>query len=170
MELEMLAAIACRAMAFQPNVAEMRAVRAIAITSLIVGTMDIASAIIITLLRGGTIMRLMQFIASGLLGKEAFQGGLPIAVLGLALHFVIAFGLVTVFYFASRKLAFLRQHPGPAGIIYGLVVFAVMNLIVLPLSAAAPRHSVSGDLVQIAIHMFVIGLPTSLLLRRFSYD
>ncbi|MDP9097475.1 MAG: hypothetical protein M3N48_00580 [Verrucomicrobiota bacterium] len=115
-------------------------------------------------------MQLMQFIASGLLGKQAFQGGLPIAALGLALHFVIAFGLVTVFYFASRKLAFLRQQPVPSGIIYGLVVFAVMNLIVLPLSAAAPRHSRSGDVIQLAIHMFVIGLPTSFLLRRFSYD
>lgn len=148
----------------------MRAFRAIAITGLIVGTMDITSAIIITIVRGGTIMRLMQFIASGVLGKQAFQGGLPIAALGLALHFLIAFGLVTAFYFASRKIALLRQHPVPSGIIYGLIVFAVMNLIVLPLSAAAARHSLSGDLIQIAIHMFVIGLPTSLLLHRFSYD
>jgi hypothetical protein len=115
-------------------------------------------------------MRLMQFIASGLLGKQAFEGGLPIAALGLALHFLIAFGLVTVFYSASRQFAFLRQHPVPSGIIYGLIVFAIMNLIVLPLSAAAPRHSLWGDLIQIGIHMFVIGLPTSLLLRRFSYD
>jgi hypothetical protein len=146
------------------------AVRAIVVTGLIVGTMDITSAIIITLVRGGTIMRLMQFIASGLLGRQAFQGAVGIAFLGLALHFVIAFGLVTVFYFASRKLAFLRNYPVPSGIIYGLIVFAVMNLIVLPLSAAAPRHSLSGDLIQIGIHLFIIGLPTSLLLRRFSYE
>lgn len=132
--------------------------------------MDIASAIIITLLRGGTILRLMQFIASGLLGRQAFEGGLPIGFLGLALQFVIAFGLVTVFYFARGELAFVRNYPVPSGIIYGLIVFAVMNLIVLPLSAAAPRHSVSGDLIQIGIHMFIIGLPTSLLLRRFSYE
>jgi hypothetical protein len=132
--------------------------------------MDITSAIIITLLRGGTIMRLMQFIASGLLGRQAFQGGAEIAFLGLALHFVIAFGLVTVFYFAGGKIALLRNYPVPSGIIYGLIVFAVMNLIVLPLSAATPRHSLSGDLIQIAIHMFVIGVPTSLLLRRFSYE
>jgi hypothetical protein len=148
----------------------MHAFPAIAITGLIVGAMDITSAIVLTLLRGGTIMRLMQFIASGLLGKSAFQGGLATAVLGLALHFVIAFGLVTVFYIASRKLAFLSQRPVPSGIAYGLIVFAVMNLIVLPLSAATPRHSLSGDLIQIAIHMFIIGLPTSLLIHRFSHD
>ena len=106
------------------------AFRAILTAGLVVGAMDITSAIVLTLLHGGTIMRLMQFIASGLLGKSAFQGGLATAALGLALHFVIAFGLVTVFYFASRKLAFLRQRPVPSGIAYGLIVFAVMNLIV----------------------------------------
>ena len=146
------------------------AFRAILTAGLVVGAMDITSAIVLTLLRGGTIMRLMQFIASGLLGKSAFQGGLATAALGLALHFVIAFGLVTVFYFASRKLAFLRQRPVLSGIAYGLIVFAVMNLIVLPLSAATPRHSLSGDLIQIAIHMFIIGLPTSLLLHRLSHE
>lgn len=146
------------------------AFRAILTAGLVVGAMDITSAIVLTLLHGGTIMRLMQFIASGLLGKSAFQGGLATAALGLALHFVIAFGLVTVFYFASRKLAFLRQRPVPSGIAYGLIVFAVMNLIVLPLSAATPRHSLSGDLIQIAIHMFIIGLPTSLLLHRLSHE
>jgi hypothetical protein len=52
--------------------------------------------------------------------------------------------------------------------IYGLIVFGVMNLIVLPLSAAKPRHTLTGDLIQIGIHMFVIGLPTALLIRRFS--
>jgi hypothetical protein len=146
------------------------AFRAILITGLIVGAMDITSAIVITLLHGGTITRLMQFIASGLLGKSAFQGGLATAALGLALHFVIAFGLVTVFYFASCKFAFLRQSPVLSGIAYGLIVFAIMNLIVLPLSAATPRHSLSGDLIQIAIHMFIIGLPTSLLLHRLSHE
>ena len=146
------------------------AFRAILITGLIVGAMDITSAIVITLLHGGTITRLMQFIASGLLGKSAFQGGLATAALGLALHFVIAFGLVTVFYFASCKLAFLRGRPVLSGIAYGLIVFAIMNLIVLPLSAATPRHSLSGDLIQIAIHMFIIGLPTSLLLHRLSHE
>lgn len=146
----------------------MRAVRAIAISGLIVGTMDIASAIIIAILRGSTVPRLMQFIASGLLGPSAFQGGAATVALGLGLHFLIAFSLVAVFYAASRSLGFLRRQAVVSGLVYGLIVFGVMNLIVLPLSAAKPRHSLSGDLIQIGIHMFVIGLPTALLVRRFS--
>lgn len=146
----------------------MRAVRTIAITGLIVGTMDITSAIIIAIWRGSTVTRLMQFIASGLLGPKAFGGGPTILALGLGLHFVIAFSLVAVFYAASRSLIFLRRQAVVSGLVYGLVVFGIMNLIVLPLSAAKPRHSLSGDLIQVGIHMFVIGLPTALLVRRFS--
>jgi hypothetical protein len=144
------------------------ALRAILLTGLIVGAMDITSAFILALSRGSTVTRLLQFIASGLLGPAAFQGGMATAALGLALHFLIAFTLVVVFYAASRRFDFLRRRAVLSGIIYGLVVYAVMTLVVLPLSAARPRHSVTGDLIQIGIHMFVIGLPTSLLLRRLS--
>ena len=144
------------------------AVRTIAITGLIVGTMDITAAIIQAISRGATATRLLQFVASGLIGQNAFQGGAATAALGLGLHFVIAFTLVTVFYVASRNFVFLRHYPVVSGLAYGLIVFAFMNLIVLPLSAAKPRHSLSGDLIQIGIHMFIIGLPTSLLVRRLS--
>jgi hypothetical protein len=130
--------------------------------------MDITSAFILALSRGSTVSRLLQFIASGLLGAQAFQGGTATAVLGLVLHFVIAFTLVAIFYAASRSFGFLRQHAVSSGLVYGLAVYGMMNLVVLPLSAARPKHSVAGDLIQIGIHMFVIGLPTSLLLRRLS--
>ena len=130
--------------------------------------MDITSAFVLALWRGSTVPRLLQLIASGLFGSRAFAGGTAMALLGLALHFLIAFTLVTVFYAARQTVGFVRQHAALSGIIYGLTVYAVMNLLVLPLSAARPRHSLTGDLIQIGIHMFIIGLPTSLLLRRLS--
>jgi hypothetical protein len=145
-----------------------RDIRAIAITGLIVGAMDITSAFIIAISRGSTVTRLLQFVASGVLGPSAFEGGLATAALGLLLHFVIAFTVVEVFYFARRSFAVVRNNPVVSGVIYGLLVWIVMNLVVLPLSAARPRHSLTGDLIQIGIHMFIIGLPTSLLLHRLS--
>ena len=144
------------------------AVRTIAITGVIVGAMDITSAFIIAISRGSTATRLLQFVASGLIGQKAFQGGAATAALGLGLHFLIAFSLVGVFYAASRGLAFLRRQAVVSGLIYGLIVFGVMNLVVLPLPAAKPRHSWTGDLLQVGIHLFIIGLPTALLIRRFS--
>jgi hypothetical protein len=144
------------------------AVRTIALTGLIVGAMDITSAFIIAISRGSTAIRLLQFVASGLIGQKAFQGGAATVALGLGLHFVIAFAVVVVFYFASRQLSWLRRQAVLSGMVYGLIVFGVMNLIVLPLSAAKPRHTLTGDFIQIGIHIFVIGLPTALLIRRFS--
>ena len=130
--------------------------------------MDITSALIMAVARGSTPMRLLQFVASGLLGRDAFQGGAATAALGLALHFLIAFAVVIVFFFARQRLAFTQQWPIASGIAYGLLVYGVMNAVVLPLSRAPVRHALVPDLIQVAIHMFIIGLPTSLLLRRFS--
>ncbi len=144
------------------------ALRPIIITGLIVGAMDITSAIVMAIIRGSTAMRLLQFVASGLLGARAFAGGWPTAALGLALHFVVAFGVVAVFYFTSRRFVMLLEKPVVSGVAYGVIVFAVMNLIIVPLSAAKPRHGLVPDLIQLAIHMFIIGLPTALLVRRFS--
>ena len=91
------------------------AARAILVTGLIVGTMDIISAFIIALSRGSTVTRLLQFIASGLLGPPAFQGGAATAILGLALHFFIAFTLVAIFHAARRSLRFFEStRSGPA--------------------------------------------------------
>src|SRR4051794_14841183 len=105
----------------------MRALRTIAITGLVVGAMDITSAFIIAISRGSTATRLLQFVASGLIGPSAFQGGAGTAALGLGLHFMIAFSLVAIFYAASRRIAFLRRQAVISGIIYGLIVFAFMN-------------------------------------------
>jgi hypothetical protein len=144
------------------------ALRPILITGTIVGVMDITSAIVMTIIRGSTAMRVLQFVASGLLGPRAFAGDWPVAALGLALHFVVAFAVVAVLYLASRRFVVLRDKPIASGLAYGVIVFAVMNLIVVPLSAAKPRHALVPDLIQLAIHMLIIGLPTALLLRRVS--
>jgi len=113
-------------------------------------------------------MRILQSVASGLLGKPAFEGGVPIAILGLALHFFIAFSWAAIFYLASRAIPALTRHAVIAGVFYGFLIYAVMNLVVLPLSAY-PRKVTFPLLVLVTgllVHMFCIGLPISLAVRR----
>ena|SRR6266567_9131909 len=109
-------------------------------------------------------------IASGLLGKNAFQGGLATYVLGIALHFFIAFSAAAVYYAASRKLEFLKEHAVVCGLFYGIAVFLVMNLIVLPLSAIHSRgpFPLAGLIQGLLVHMFFVGLPISFSVRRYS--
>lgn len=109
-------------------------------------------------------------IASGLMGPSALQGGTPAWILGLALHFFIALSAAAVYYGASRKLKFLAESPIVCGLFYGIAVFLVMNLIVLPLSAIHFRgpFGYSALVRGLLVHMFLIGLPIAWSVRRYA--
>lgn len=137
---------------------------------LIAGTMDITAAILTYKVRNNVPpVRILQSVASGLLGKDAFAGGAPTAALGLFLHFVIAFGATTVFYLVSRKMPWLIQNAVIAGILYGIVVQQFMQQVVLPLSAfhKAP-FSFSALVIGLVTHIVCVGLPIALCVKRFS--
>jgi hypothetical protein len=106
----------------------------------------------------------------GLLGKSAFHGGAGTYALGLFLHFFIAFSVATIYYAASRRLTFLKEHPLVCGLFYGAAVDQVMTLIVLPLSAlhAAGPYKHHDLLLGIIVHSIVVGLPISFSVRRFA--
>src|SRR5260370_41282867 len=106
------------------------ALLAIAVGGLIAGALDITQAIILF----GKKVPLV--IAAGLLGKGPLHdGGAGTYVLGLFLHFLIAFSVATIYYAASRRLRFLIEHPLMCGLFSRAAVQPVMTLIVLPLSA-----------------------------------
>jgi hypothetical protein len=133
------------------------------------GLLDITAAFITWGVQGVSPSRLLQAIASGWLGAEAFQGGWQASLLGAFFHFFIAFSAATVFYVASRTMRFLTQHAILSGVAYGVAVYLVMNFVVIPLSClhAAP-FSPARALLAIATHMVCVGLPIALVVKRFS--
>ena len=144
------------------------ALRAILTAGLVVGVLDISSAFVIWWQRGVGARRGLQGIAAGLLGANSFDGGVITAGLGLALHFFVAFVVVTIFYLASRKIGFLTRHPVVSGIWYGIGVYVVMYWLVLPTVFPTFRHRLGNDLLAIAIHISLIGLPCALIVSRYS--
>ncbi|HVF68082.1 MAG TPA: hypothetical protein VM914_10480 [Pyrinomonadaceae bacterium] len=139
---------------------------------LIAGAIDITYACVFSYARRGVPPgRILQSVASGALGDAAFQGGTTAAALGLLLHFIIALIWAAVYYLASRKLRVLASAPYVCGIVYGLLIFAAMNYVVIPLSAApfgAPPPSSPAFGTGLLVHMLGIGLPIALATRRFS--
>lgn len=144
------------------------AVSAILIGGAIAGACDITYAITFWAFRGVPATRVLQSVASGLLGAPAFNGGLATAALGLALHFVIAFSAATIFYIAARAIPILTRRAVLSGILYGLAIYAAMNLVVLPLSAFPRKVTfpLLATTTGLFVHMFFIGLPISLAVRR----
>ena len=143
--------------------------QAIVMAGAICGTMDITAALTVYGSMGIKPMRLLQGISSGLLGSQAYQGGIPTAALGFVCHFVVAFGAAAVYYALSRKLRFLTDYAIPCGVAYAVIVYFFMQNIVLPLSRAAPRPFVlTFMIIGIVIHICCVGLPIALTIRRYA--
>lgn len=109
-------------------------------------------------------------IAGGLLGKSAFHGAAGTYVLGVLLHFFIALSAASIYYAASTRLEFLREHPLVCGLFFGGAVQEVMNLVVLPLSALHSKGPYElHDLIKgLLMHMIVVGLPIAYSVNRFA--
>ena len=140
------------------------ALLAIAVGGLASGVLDLLQ---VCILSGWDIP---LFIAGGLLGPKAFQGGVGTYVLGIVLHFFVTFSMTATYYAASRRLVFLTEHPLVCGLSYGVAAELVMILVVLPLSALHERGPYQlHDLRQwLLVHMVVVGLPIAYSVRRFA--
>ncbi|MBX6363721.1 MAG: hypothetical protein IRZ00_07630 [Gemmatimonadetes bacterium] len=141
----------------------LRPVPALSLGALAVALLDIADALVFFGLRGVAPIRVFQSIAGGLLGPATFQGGLATAALGGLLHLLIATCIVATYHLASRKVRTLARRPLRWGPLYGIVVYGVMNLVVLPLSAAGGGPKPLAAVVNgLLIHILGVGLPSAL--------
>jgi hypothetical protein len=134
----------------------------------VAGTLDIVYACVFwAIKRGVAPQRILQRVASGLLGEASLTGGWATAALGLALHFFIAISMATVYYLVARRWATLWHRPVSYGAAYGLLLYVIMNYVVVPLSAAGPG---SQDPVwvgmSIVVHALLIGVPCAIFARR----
>ncbi len=154
--------------------AKAKPAQAIVVGGLIAGALDITYACIFFGLRNHlTPIQICQSVARGALGKQAFEGGLKTATLGLFFHFLIALTAATVYFLASRVLRVMITQPIVCGILYGLCVYFFMYGIIMRISAI---HSTTLPWVypwrvlipNLLIHMLGIGLPIALAVRRYS--
>lgn len=125
--------------------------------TVLLGTLDLAFACTYWSVRPA---RILQGIASGWLGEQAFHGGSATAWLGALLHYAMLWAMVATFHVASRRAPVLTRKPWLSGSLYGLLLYVVMNAIVLPMSAAAKMPFIVGwVLCSIAVHVLLIGVP-----------
>ena len=130
----------------------------------IAGLLDMTSAYI-------TFGRYMPIgIAGGIVGAAGRHLNAGQYILGLCIHYFIAFSAASAYCVASKKLPFLRDHFFVCGIFYGIGFFLFMQLIVLPLSAyhSMGPYTYRGLMQGLLAHIFLIGLPIATSLRILS--
>jgi hypothetical protein len=142
-------------------------VKPIVIATLLCGTLDILFAILLTLWRGREPAAMLRFVASGPF-PHAADWGAPGSALGLAVHYALMAIMVSAFVLAVRAPPSLLDRPVVAGLVLGLISYAVMNLIVVPLRfpAAWPPTALSIG-TQLFAHIVLVGWPSALIARRY---
>jgi hypothetical protein len=138
---------------------------AIAVGAIVAGTLHLAYAI----LTAGWSIPLA--ITGGLLGPQIVEtGGAGAYTLGVLLHYTFATAMAAIYFGASRRLPFLVDHWLVCGAFYGIAVYLVMHLVVLPLSALHnPGPYTAGDeVVGLVEHMITVGLPIAYSVRRYA--
>jgi hypothetical protein len=142
--------------------------KTILLAGLLAGTLDITSAFIYVSILGREPIRVLYYIASAIMGKDAMTGSTLIAIFGLALHYFIAFSFTFFFFLIYPKLKIMAKNKYITAIVYGLFVWAVMNLLVVPLSnVKTGPFNLKNAGINAGILIIAIGLPVSLIAHAY---
>jgi hypothetical protein len=139
-----------------------RLARAVLLTGIIDG---LFSSVLSVAFYGSTVSRLFQGVASTLVGSRALEGGTPFALLGILMHFGVAFGWSAVFLFLALRLrpvrSLLASRYGVVKVaaLYGPFIWVVMSLVVIPLLADRPPTIGIRWWVQFFGHFPFVGIP-----------
>lgn len=136
---------------------------------LIAGILDATAASInYKIATGNNPIKVWKFVASGFFGKAALTGGTSFAIWGFIFHMLIAATFAALFFFIYPHVKFLSKNKVLTGLFYGIIVWMIMNLIIVPLSHT-PKFPFNATKAILAagILMVCIGLPISLIVAKY---
>ena len=144
----------------------------------IAGILDISTAMLtyIFMAPGKNPVTILNYVASGVFGKEtAYAGGWTMSLMGLIFHFAIAFIWTILFFLLYPYFNKLVKNKWVAGILYGILVWIIMNRVVVPLSNTTKNpFRLSSAIVGVITLIICIGIPISLITdhyyRQFKKD
>jgi len=140
-------------------------IKNILVITLIAGTLDgLAAVVFLAKMKFAATFR---YIASAVFGKAAFEDGEKMIVAGILLHYFITFIFVNIYMIVSVNSVLLKKHKLMAGIIYGIIVWSVMNLLIVPLTQIPhAKFNMERAIMNCIILIFCIGLPISLMAAK----
>ena len=150
--------------------ASSRSIKTILLAWFVAGTLDMLGALLVytVIMKKLTADRLVRGIASGAFKKEAFSGGNEMIFYGVAFHYFIAFTFTIFYFFIFPYVPFLKKQKILGGLLYGLFVGAIMNLIVLRIVFPNPAPiTFKGAAIGASILMVMIGLPLSYFANKY---
>src|SRR4029079_12988447 len=123
-----------------------------------------------------TPFRVFRGVASVLFGRGVLEGGVPWALVGMLMHLTVALFWSGLFILAlqnSEKLRAAIQRAPTAilvALLYGMMIWLVMSLVVIPTLVHRPPTMTLKWWVQFIGHPLFVVTPMILLNRKFMKD
>jgi uncharacterized membrane protein YagU involved in acid resistance len=141
----------------------------IAIAGLTAGTLDGLGAILWAYLKSSTPPAVVfKYIASGYYGKEAFAGGMAMVMMGILFHYLIASFWSALLYLLYPQLVTFIRNKFLMGLLYGIAIWLVMSMVIVPNSNVPPRKDFEFEQVAINLSILIVavGIPISMVMAR----
>jgi len=126
------------------------------VTGLVIGICDGIFATVQSLVVNKSASRVWQGVAAVLLGPSAIGGGMRTTLIGILMHFAVAYFWSAVFIFGVMRF---WRPPWSFAVVYGPFIWLVMSLGVIPLLVHRPPAITPRWWVQFVGHIFFVGLP-----------
>ena len=137
--------------------------KTILLAGLLVGTLDITAALInfyINTHKNPTIV--FRYIASAVFGRtRAYSEEGNMIFLGALFHYLIAYFFTILFFILYINFRFMSKNRLLTGIFYGILIWAVMNLVVVPIALGNYVKWNQQTWINLLILICMIGIPLS---------
>lgn len=145
-------------------------IKTILLAGFVAGTLDMLGALLVyaVILKKISAEKIVRGIASGVFKKEAFSGGTEMIFYGVVFHFLIAFAFTVFYFLIFPYIPFLRKQKILSGLLYGIFIWTVMNVIILPvIFPNRATITLNAVLTGAPILMIMIGLPLSFFASKY---
>lgn len=135
---------------------------------LLTGTLDAIAALVIA--HTTDVMAVFQYIASGWFGKEAFYGGTTMMLWGILFHYLVASVWSILLFVLYPSFSGFLKNKYVTGIVFGIIIWLIMNRLVLPLTHIPKRTSAPSVIAifkGVLALILCVGLPIALIANRY---
>ena len=135
----------------------------------VAGILDICFAFLYSYIKRGTNpVTVLQNVAKFVLGKETITNAVILSITGLLIHFIIALLWAALFFILYRRLNLMKINKIVTGILYGLFVWTIMNVVLLPLWSHKPFvFNPESSTINAVILILAIGMSLSLIAHQY---
>ncbi|MCH5597011.1 hypothetical protein [Niabella ginsengisoli] len=144
-------------------------IKAILKATFVAGSLDICAAFAQAYLSNGVTPDIvLQYIASGIFGKEAYSGAVKYILFGLAVHFFIVLMCAVTYFLSYTKVSFLKKSIFLSSFLIALIAWVVTTMVIIPLSKIqSSPFNLEKAIIAIAILYFCVGIPISLFAKSY---